>query len=184
MSASSKYTKTAALLIYRRLVDTCNTKTANEAEPSVNDILANMLAESQARTDTEEPFWGGPAEPSEEDPIYGHGKGLKRKAIKKVAQHFFKAITKSAEPYSNLAHNPQLRGLQQQQYNKPTLPATTPQRQGWASSDFSKLKAPPQGPKPRTLAGFDEGGPDAASPKPKPLAKAPAPIKPVTVARR
>jgi hypothetical protein len=60
-------------------------KTAQEEEPSVDDVLSEMMAQSQANHE-DQPFWADQGATSQEsggDPSWGHGKGLgKAKASK------------------------------------------------------------------------------------------------------
>jgi hypothetical protein len=60
-------------------------KMAEDAGASVEDVLSEMMAQSQARHD-DQPFWadqGSTESMASDDPAYGHGKGLKGKGVKK-----------------------------------------------------------------------------------------------------
>lgn len=65
-----------------------------EEEPNVQDVLSEMMAQSQYHPEPEQPFWG---EPQAEDPyaappeMYGHGTGLKNAPPPKKAKPPVKA---------------------------------------------------------------------------------------------
>ena len=91
----------------QRFIASRTVKTAQDEgeEPSVQDMLAEMLAQSQYQPEPEQPFWGdqGATDQSAvEDPAYGHGKGLSKKklpkassgAATKVASRFFRNLAR------------------------------------------------------------------------------------------
>jgi hypothetical protein len=57
-------------------------KRAQEGEPDVQDVLSEMLSQSQYQPDPQESFWadqGSTMQEGIDDPVYGHGKGLGKK---------------------------------------------------------------------------------------------------------
>jgi len=174
-------------------------KMAEDAGASVEDVLSEMMASSQARQD-DQPFWadqGSTESESVDDPAYGHGKGLKggkkrnlappftdtfnptdlpqafgkKKAsiAKTAALHFF---GKTANPGNVKFHGDTgMADRLARQRSQPKAPLTDAQRKGWQGS--SPVKPAPYS-KPLPLGGR-YGDPDG--PSVKPAAKPPAQSK-------
>lgn len=155
---------------------------ADEAGETVQDVLSEMLRQSQYQPEPEQPFWadqGATAQESVDDPAYGHGKGLKSKKAKspamKTAQAFLANLTKQADrnrlvrdQFGNPYSQTQLQGAQQSV--KQPLPA---------SFHAKPADKGPTGGRMQLQRGVDAlDGPDAAPSRPKMPQAKPAPAKP------